>query len=157
MVEPSEIGRNLARKAGITVAPHLDEIADRQFDIVLCRHVLEHIDDPLGTLKQINKALKPGGRLILIVPCENMVSLPSGEDLDHHLYCWSPRTLANLVTRADYRVTRTYFEHFGAKRRLLPLYRLMGGNAYAKAVRLVGRIFRFKELVIDAKKPSIRL
>jgi SAM-dependent methyltransferase len=152
MVEPAEIGRDLARKAGINVASHLGEIAGRQFDIILCRHVLEHVDDPLVTLKQIHQALKPDGRLILVVPCESIKALPSEEDLDHHMYCWSPRTLGNLLERADYRVTRTYFEYFGAKRRLLPLYQVLGGNAYARAVRLVGRIFRFKELVIDAGK-----
>ena len=151
MVEPSEIGRDFARKAGITVAPSLREIAHMQFDIILCRHVLEHVDDPLVTLKQIHHALKPDGRLILVVPCENMMALPNEEDLDHHMYCWSPRTLGNLVERAGYRVARTYFEYFGAKQRLLPLYRFMGGNAYARAVRLVGRIFRFKELVIDVR------
>jgi hypothetical protein len=41
MVEPSQIGRDLASKEGIVVASSLNEISDLQFDTVLCRHVLD--------------------------------------------------------------------------------------------------------------------
>jgi SAM-dependent methyltransferase len=154
MVEPSQIGRDLARKAGITVASSLNEISDQQFDTVLCRHVLEHLDHPLVTLRELLRALNSGGRLILVLPCENMKDFPSQSDLDHHLYCWNPRTIGNLLVKAGFKVVRIHFEYFGARRRLLPLYRLMGGRAYAQSVRLVGRIFRFKELVIEARDAS---
>jgi SAM-dependent methyltransferase len=151
MVEPSPIGRDLARKAGITVAATLGETIGEQFDTVLCRHVLEHVDHPLSTLRELLQALKIGGRLILVLPCENMKEFPSKTDLDHHLYCWSPKTIGNLLERAGFKVEKIYFEHFGAKRKLLPLYRMMGGKSYAHAVRLVGRIFSFREMVIEAK------
>jgi ubiquinone/menaquinone biosynthesis C-methylase UbiE len=154
MVEPSSIGRNLARKAGITVASSLSEISDQRFDTVLCRHVLEHVDHPLTTLKELLQALKDDGRLILVLPCEKMKEFPSADDLDHHLYCWSPKTIANLLEKAGYRVDKIYFEHFGAKRKLLPLYGMMGGQTYAHAVRLVGKLFSFKELVVQASNMS---
>lgn len=154
MVEPSQIGRDLARKEGITVASSLSETTNQQFDTVLCRHVLEHVDHPLTTLRELLRALKEGGRLILVLPCENMKEFPSKDDIDHHLYCWSPRTIGNLLEKAGYKVEKIYFEHFGAKRKLLPLYRWMGGKSYAHAVRLVGRIFSFKELVVEARNTA---
>ena len=155
MVEPSHIGRELVRNEGITVASSLSEISTQQFDTVLCRHVLEHVDHPLATLRELLQALKPTGKLILVLPCENMKDLPSETDIDHHLYCWSPRTVGNLMEKAGYKVDRIHFEYFGAKRKLLPLYRLIDGQAYAHAVRLVGRIFSFKELVVEARIASV--
>lgn len=154
MVEPSQIGRDLASKEGIIVASSLNEISDRQFDTVLCRHVLEHLDHPLVTLRELLRTLNAGGRLILVLPCENMKDFPSATDLDHHLYCWSPRTIGNLLKKAGFKVVRIHFEYFGAKRKLLPLYRIMGGRAYAHAVRFVGRVFRCKELVVEAINAS---
>lgn len=40
---------------------------DECFDIVLCIHVLEHVDDGLA-LAEIHRILRPGGRLIAMVP-----------------------------------------------------------------------------------------
>ncbi|HEU4684708.1 MAG TPA: class I SAM-dependent methyltransferase [Nitrospira sp.] len=156
MIEPSELGRHLAAGSGIAVARGIEELCQRDFDAVLCRHVLEHLEDPFLTLRRILDLLKPGGELIVAVPCENMRLFPSEEDLDHHLYCWSPRTLGNLIQRAGYRVGRIYFEYYAGKRRLLPLYRFLGGNVYAGAVRAAGRLFNCKELVIRARKAVTR-
>ena len=154
MVEPSTIGRELARQESITVASTLSETAGQKFDTVLCRHVLEHLDDPLNTLRTLLEALKANGKLILVVPYESMNDFPVSNDLDHHLYCWNPRTIGNLVSKAGYKIDRIYFEHFGAKRKLLPLYRLMGGKYYAKAVRIAGKLFWFKEIVVEASRAS---
>ena len=39
-----------------------------KFDTVICLNVLEHVLDPLVSLRNINSALVPGGRLLLYVP-----------------------------------------------------------------------------------------
>jgi SAM-dependent methyltransferase len=39
-----------------------------QFDTVVCLNVLEHVRDPLVSLRNMASALQPGGRLVLYVP-----------------------------------------------------------------------------------------
>ncbi len=41
---------------------------DGAFDQVVCLDYLEHVDDDDGTLAEIRRVLKPGGRLMLITP-----------------------------------------------------------------------------------------
>jgi 2-polyprenyl-3-methyl-5-hydroxy-6-metoxy-1,4-benzoquinol methylase len=41
---------------------------EKWYDLVLCVDVLEHITDDVGLLRQIARALKPGGYLVLHVP-----------------------------------------------------------------------------------------
>jgi len=38
------------------------------FDVVTCSWVLEHIADPLATVREISRVMKPGGRFIFITP-----------------------------------------------------------------------------------------
>ncbi len=42
--------------------------SDNTFDVVLCNHVLEHVNDDIVAMKEINRVLKPGGYAVLQVP-----------------------------------------------------------------------------------------
>jgi len=41
----------------------------RQYDFIVLRAVLEHVHDPIGTLRALSQRLSPGGMLYLEVPC----------------------------------------------------------------------------------------
>ena len=43
---------------------------DNSFDVLLCNHVLEHIDDELKATKEIYRVLKPNGWAILQIPMD---------------------------------------------------------------------------------------
>jgi SAM-dependent methyltransferase len=43
---------------------------DATFDRVIAVHVLEHLPDLPAALAEIHRVLKPGGRLVSVIPCE---------------------------------------------------------------------------------------
>ncbi len=44
------------------------EFEDNSYDVFICNHVLEHVDDDIHAMKEIHRILKPGGWAILQVP-----------------------------------------------------------------------------------------
>jgi SAM-dependent methyltransferase len=50
------------------------------FDVVLCNHVLEHVDDDIQAMSEIARVLKPGGYAILQVPFFSPVPETTIED-----------------------------------------------------------------------------
>ena len=51
-------------------------VADDTYDVVVCNHVLEHINDYKKALNEIYRVLKPGGKLICSFPIlENLPTL----------------------------------------------------------------------------------
>lgn len=64
--------------------------ADAAFDLVLCCEILEHLVlDPMAMLSEINRVLKPGGRVLLTTP--NLASAKAFEGVlrGESPYCWS--------------------------------------------------------------------
>jgi SAM-dependent methyltransferase len=43
-------------------------VEDGRFDRVVCNQVLEHVPDPARVLAELNRVLKPGGRIMLSAP-----------------------------------------------------------------------------------------
>ena len=41
---------------------------DNQYDVVFCNHVMEHVDDPMRCMSELNRVMKPGGWAIMQVP-----------------------------------------------------------------------------------------
>ncbi len=46
----------------------LSDVADASYDVVVASHVIEHLANPLKALVELQRVLRPGGRLVLIVP-----------------------------------------------------------------------------------------
>lgn len=153
MVEPSDLGRKNAEKFGVkTVSsiPELKKLNSDKFDIVLCRHVLEHVDNPLQTLIDLKALLKPNGELILVLPFEKKTR-PVRNEIDFHLFCWTPRTAVNLLKSAKFEVVKWNYNLFTGKRLFLPIYKLFGVKYYRFCMKLTGLVFNSKELLLRAK------
>lgn len=63
LVEPDIIGD----------AETLEPIADATYDFLISAHVIEHMKNPLGSLEQWCRVVKPGGKIYMIVPDKRVI------------------------------------------------------------------------------------
>jgi len=85
-----------------TDAAHAAAHAGR-FDVVLMSHVLEHLLDPLTTLKKLRANMREGAGLLIEVPCATALDLlPPGWFAFEHISYFSPGTLTAMLEAAGF-------------------------------------------------------
>ncbi len=75
------------------------------FDVVNLSHFLEHVYDPVATLKEARRIVKDGG--LIVVTVQNIDSMNfrifgsrwCGHDLPRHMYDFNPETFGKLVEK----------------------------------------------------------
>lgn len=70
-VEPSEEAREIARqriKGDLLYSEDLEQLPDQSFDLITMWHVLEHVDDLKWQVAQLQRLIKPEGRIVIAVP-----------------------------------------------------------------------------------------
>lgn len=106
-VEINPVAVEHARAYGLEIHESLAELAPASFDKVISSHVLEHVESPCATLAELRRLLRPTGRLILLLPMDDWRTPIhrrfKPDDVDMHLYTWTPLTLGNLLKSAGFR------------------------------------------------------
>ena len=93
---------------------------------IICRHVLEHLPNPMRVLRQAASMLEPGGALYIEVPCiEWIARLGAFHDLfNEHCSLFSPRSLHRALQIAGFaqvRINRAFGDQYlAAEARLSP-------------------------------------
>ena len=64
--EALDTGKFIIEKQDATALSY----ADNSFDRLIATHVLEHIPDPVKTLAEWNRVVKPGGIISILLPCD---------------------------------------------------------------------------------------
>jgi SAM-dependent methyltransferase len=81
------------------------------FDVVLATDVIEHLDDDLSALKEIDRVLAPGGRALITVPA--FQSLWGAEDdRTWHKRRYRLGPLVELVARSGLRLITAYYFNY---------------------------------------------
>jgi ubiquinone/menaquinone biosynthesis C-methylase UbiE len=89
--------------------------------IVTAFEVLEHLDNPLRTLREIASRLKPGGVLVLAVPdCSGTVVPRTADEFSNvhvleHINHFTPDSLTTMLDRAGFSRTQPKVVWAGAK------------------------------------------
>ncbi len=112
-VTGTEIDVDRLSLAGIRVASSLADI-DEHFDAITCWHVLEHLPNPLASLRAMRSRLTEDGALVLSVPdAGGMQARIFGRfwfhrDVPRHLFHFDLRSLRLTLERAGFRVVKVW-------------------------------------------------
>jgi len=131
-VEPGESDRAEAGAAGLRVVASIEEIprqAAGTFDLVTLIHVLEHLPDPVGTLRLICREWLAADGLVLI-ETPYLYGHPSFEL--GHLVAFSEQTLRGALSAAGFEIVELR-RHGRPYSRLLPMFLLVAARAVHSA------------------------
>lgn len=117
-LELSESALKLANEKGIKVVKEtIQNFAmshKEEFDVVVSFQVLEHVSNPRSFIESKLNTLKPGGRMIIGVPCEDSFLKYSVNGIlnmpPHHLTRWSKRTLVFIAKKYNLIIEDIYHE-----------------------------------------------
>lgn len=117
--------------------------ANNSFDLIWCSEVIEHLIDPVKTVKEFDRVLKPGGKMILTTPNSYFILMKI-----LHLFGLSPQKLQNKDHKQ--------FFHFQDIKNLFPQAKIYGFFPYClvklKISKLIGLLS--PTFVIVAQKSS---
>lgn len=122
----SPLALKLAAQKGIKTVLHDLNIlplpfSANSFDVIILTDVLEHVLDPLGLLKDLNRILSPRGQVIITVPnfarLENRIRMIWGDPIDilhwekygdelEHLHWFTTGKIIHLLKIAGFRNIR---------------------------------------------------
>lgn len=103
-IEPDDSARSIAQKEGCQVLTSIQGL-NKRFDIITAWHVLEHVPEPLETLKQLFGLLNPEGKIVLGLPnhksydAKKYGSNWAGYDVPRHLSHFNRTSLQSLAKR----------------------------------------------------------
>ncbi len=101
-IDINSSARDFARSIGVNTISSLDEAEDGAFDVVISNHALEHTEAPLDAVRKIFTKLRPKGLAVFVVPCERYDTRYHPNNIDRHLYTWSPMNIGNLFRHAGF-------------------------------------------------------
>lgn len=114
-LDPDPRARAVAQAHGVTVTG--DDLArfagsGRKFDVVMLSHVIEHVHQPVATLRNCRQLLKPGGRIWIETP--NIGSRGyrrfgrywRGIETPRHLVLFNRQSLDDALSEAGFRDIR---------------------------------------------------
>lgn len=115
-VEPAAGAAATARSYGLDVQPHRLEDAHLPrdaWDAIVLWNVLEHLPDPLGTLRYVRTLLAPGGLVYLAVPMADSLDARIfgrywiGWDMPRHFVVFERPTLRAMLAQAGLEIVAT--------------------------------------------------
>lgn len=158
-IEPNPAARQTAERNGLTMFAGPSEaiaaLGENSIDLIISDNALEHALEPWRALSALLPLLKPGGQLHLYVPCENISWRYQEENIDQHMYSWSPQSIGNLVKAAgfDVQFSKPYIHKWPPKSQWIAK---LGRPTFNLAARIWGQIDRrWFQIELLAVKPIV--
>ena len=153
-VEINPSAAETARENGLEVYKRAEDVPDNYVDIIISNNALEHTHHPLNELKELYKKLRKNGKIIFVVPCENISFKYIPGDINQHLYSWSPMCIGNLFTLAGFSVleSKPYIHKWPPH--YAKIVKIFGRKIFDITCRIYGQIKRewFQVRIIAEKR-----
>jgi 2-polyprenyl-3-methyl-5-hydroxy-6-metoxy-1,4-benzoquinol methylase len=132
-------------------------LASESLDAVTMRHVIEHTSDPVGTLRECYRVLKPGGIVVIDTPNSQSLghqllrSAWRGLEIPRHYFVFSMKALSTCADYAgfDVRLLSTAARHATgmhiASRLIQRGSTIVGKHQHARKLKFEGLLFRLVE------------
>jgi 2-polyprenyl-3-methyl-5-hydroxy-6-metoxy-1,4-benzoquinol methylase len=108
-LEVNDFPRNLAEKENnLKVYKSIQDlsVSGKKFDAIISNHVLEHVPNPIETLKQLREFLRADGVFVTMLPIDDYRSSENKRwqpgNLDRHLHTWTPLLIGNTFEDSGY-------------------------------------------------------
>lgn len=149
-IEINDAPRQSALQRGLDVRRSLEDVEPGWADVVWSHHALEHVLTPYEILTDLQRTLRPGGQLRLVLPIDDwrLHRHASAPDINGHLWTWTPLLIHNLLHEIGFVDVGTTVKPYSWPRgaRLL----VHSPAAYHAAAALAGRLRRCREIHVAA-------
>jgi SAM-dependent methyltransferase len=107
--EPNPMGRMAAERYGVEVVPRYFSAADFErssIDLVVMRHLIEHLPEPLKVLEACRQIIRPEGRLLIETPNieHTLAHHVVGSFYHQHLHYFSRESLPLLLRSTKFEI-----------------------------------------------------
>lgn len=89
-----------------------DDIKKSSIDVVTAWAVMEHVYDPVGISKSVNRILQDNGEFVFCVPNYNSIGarLRWGDEYPRHIYFFDKTSVAKLAEQAGFELERISYD-----------------------------------------------
>jgi len=102
-IELNPVARDFCiNNIGINCYQDIDVIEDNSIDVIISNHCLEHTLSPYELINKMYSKLKKGGKIILVVPLDSYNYKWKKNDVNNHLYSFSPMNIGNLLQGSNF-------------------------------------------------------
>ncbi len=110
-VDVSDAALEFCKLKGLKAHKGLAEslpFADESFDVVTALDVVEHLDDDIAGLKEMNRVLKTGGKTLIFVPAF-MWLWGVQDDVSNHRIRYTKRQIVGRLEKAGFEIERATY------------------------------------------------
>ena len=103
-----------------------------KFDMIMLNHALEHMEEPLTVMNEINRLLNPGGTALIRIPIANSYSWRKygvnwvALDPPRHLFLHTPKSIKILADKSGFELTSIMYDSTA--------YQFWGSEQYLKDI-----------------------